>query len=50
MKKEFSDTYEMIKKYEPSYPEEFIYKEKMLEFISSCDDCFLRSCRIGHFT
>ena len=50
MKKEFINTYKMLERYEPLYPEEFISKEKMLEFLIACDDCFLRSCRVGHFT
>jgi hypothetical protein len=50
VKKEFLNTYTILKRYEPSYPEEFVSKEKMLEFIMTCDDCFLRSCRVGHFT
>lgn len=50
MRSDFLSTYEMIKRYETVYPEELVFKEKMLEFIFSCDDCFLRSCRVGHFT
>ena len=50
MKTEFINTYEMLEKYEPFYPEENIFKEKMLELLIACEDCFLRSCRVGHFT
>jgi 8-oxo-dGTP pyrophosphatase MutT (NUDIX family) len=50
MNKEFIAIYEMLKKYESLYCEELVYKEKMLELINTCDDCFLRSCRVGHFT
>lgn len=50
MKKEFMDTYNLLARYNPTDPEEIIAKEKMLEFMATCDDCFLRSCRVGHFT
>lgn len=50
MKPEFLNTYEMLKKYESIYPEESVFKEKMLDFLKACDDCFYRSCRVGHFT
>lgn len=46
MEKNFLSTYELIK----NYIEELVYKEKMLELIDTCDDCFLRQCRVGHFT
>ena len=50
MRKEFFATYEMLKNYNPVYPEELVYKNKMFEFLETCDDCFLRSCSVGHFT
>lgn len=50
MKKEFFNIYEILKQYKPSYPEEFVSKNKMLELIDTCDDCFFRTCRVGHFT
>jgi len=40
----------LLERYKPSYSEELVYKKKMLEFMSSYEDCFLRSCRAGHFT
>lgn len=43
-------TYQRLTAYASSYPEEQIYKEKMLQFLDTCSDCFLRSCRVGHFT
>jgi 8-oxo-dGTP pyrophosphatase MutT (NUDIX family) len=43
-------TYELLKRYDPSYPEEVVYRKKMLEFLETCDDAFLRSCLVGHFT
>jgi len=42
--------YDMIERYNPSYPEEIDYKEYMLEFIRNNPDCLLRSCTTGHFT
>lgn len=50
MRKEFIETYELLKRYTPVYPEEIFAKDKMLEVLIKCDDCFLRSCRVGHFT
>ena len=50
MEKNFLSTYELIKNYKSNYIEELVYKEKMLELIDTCDDCFLRQCRVGHFT
>ena len=50
MRSDFLKTYQMIEKYETADPNELVFKEKMLEFISACDDCFLRSCAVGHFT
>ena len=46
----YKKTYDLIEKYQPLYQKELIFKEKILELISTCDDCFLRSCRVGHFT
>lgn len=43
-------TYDLIKSYEPTYQKELVFKEKMLELLVTCEDCFLRSCRVGHFT
>lgn len=50
MKAEFLNTYKLLEQYDPLYPEEVVYKEKMMELLRTCDDCFLRSCRVGHFT
>lgn len=44
------NTYNLLKNYQPLYSKELVYKQKMLELISFCDDCFWRSCRVGHFT
>ncbi|PLX29421.1 MAG: nucleoside triphosphate hydrolase [Alphaproteobacteria bacterium] len=43
-------TCQLLAAYTSSYPEELVYKEKMLQFLDTCPDCFLRSCRAGHFT
>ncbi len=43
-------TYQLLAAYRSSYPEEQVYREKMLRFLDTCSDCFLRSCRVGHFT
>lgn len=43
-------TYDLLKNYQPLYQEELVFKHKMLELISTCEDCFFRSCRVGHFT
>jgi hypothetical protein len=50
MRKEFLNTYKLLERYEPLYPEEVVSKEKMLELLMTCDDSFLRTCRVGHFT
>lgn len=50
MKTEFQKTLQLLLNYTPSYPEEEVYKEKMIELLGASDDCFLRSCRVGHFT
>lgn len=50
MKSNYKNTYDLIASYQPSYQKESVFKEKMLELISTCEDCFLRSCRVGHFT
>lgn len=50
MERNFFSTYQLIKNYKSNYIEELVYKEKMLELIDTCDDCFLRQCRVGHFT
>ncbi len=42
--------YNLLKKYSPTDPEEIGFKERMLDFLTKHDDCFLRSCNIGHFT
>ncbi len=43
-------TYDLVKNYQPFYPIELIVKQNMLELIATCEDCFARSCRVGHFT
>lgn len=50
MKTEFLNTYKLLQRYEPLDPEEVVSKKRMLELLTICDDCFLRSCRVGHFT
>ena len=40
----------MLERYDPLYKEELFVKEKMLDLLRNCDDCFLRSCKVGHFT
>lgn len=50
MRQEFTKTYNLLKQYNPFDSEEIVAKEKMLELLATCDDCFLRSCRVGHFT
>ncbi|MDR0968527.1 MAG: NUDIX hydrolase [Holosporaceae bacterium] len=43
----------LIEKLERYYPEdeiEKVDKEKMLEFLSVCENCFERSLPVGHFT
>ena len=50
MKKDFINTYNLLDNYNSTYSEEIFCKEKMIELITTCDDCFLRSCRVGHFT
>lgn len=43
-------TYKLLKNYRPSFPEEVVFKSQMLEVVLSLEDCFLRTCRVGHFT
>lgn len=43
-------TFDLLQSYMPTTPEEKVYQQKMLELLQACDDCFLRSCRVGHFT
>jgi len=50
MKKEFLNMYALLDAYAPMYTEEVFCKARMLDVLRHCDDCFLRSCRIGHFT
>ena len=42
--------FELLKKYNPVYPEEIIDREKMLDFLDNNVDCFERSLKSGHFT
>lgn len=50
MKEGAEYTYNLLKEYQPLYGQEQVYKEQMLKVLSICEDCFLRSCRVGHFT
>lgn len=43
-------THKLIESYQPFCQKELFCKEEMLELIVTCDDCFCRSCRVGHFT
>ena len=38
-----------MKIYQPSYQKELVHKQSMLDLIHECEDCFLRSFRLGHF-
>lgn len=50
MKTEFKKTHQLLIDYTPDCSEEQVYKEKMIELLKASDTCFLRSCRVGHFT
>ena len=39
-----------LKNYNPSAPEELVFKERMIAFVSEREDCFERSLHIGHIT
>lgn len=39
-----------LERYSPTDTEEIVDKQKMLDFLNAHEDCFERSCRIGHFT
>ena len=41
---------QLLQNYSSIYPKEQITKERMLEFLKHCPDCFDRSCHLGHFT
>lgn len=40
----------LLENYSPKGHAEHDYKQRMLEFLAICPDCFDRSCAIGHFT
>lgn len=40
----------LLHNYHPTAPEEIDYKETMLQFLATHEDCFERSLEIGHFT
>jgi len=40
----------LLEKYNPTYAEERVAKQQMLDFIDTCANCFERSCVVGHFT
>ncbi|MBT6207658.1 MAG: NUDIX hydrolase [Francisellaceae bacterium] len=48
MKKEF--LINLLKKYDSGYLAEQFFKQQMLDLLSISDNCFERSCRVGHFT
>ncbi len=50
MNSDFRYTYNLLKNYHSDFKEELVYKQLMINLISTCEDCFLRSCRVGHFT
>jgi 8-oxo-dGTP pyrophosphatase MutT (NUDIX family) len=40
----------LLENYSPIYPNEQTTKKLMLDFLATCEDCFSRSCGLGHFT
>lgn len=40
----------LLENYNPADPDEKLSKQKMLQFLETCHDCFERSCIPGHFT
>ena len=40
----------LLDKYNPTDIEEQFAKQRMLDFLDTCTDCFERSCTLGHFT
>ena len=40
----------LLNEYDSEYVEEQIVKQHMLNFLEYSEDCFDRSCRVGHFT
>ncbi len=40
----------LLKKYNPTAPEEIVFKNETLSFIDQHSDCFERSLQIGHIT
>ena len=40
----------LVNAYSPVFPEEKVYRSKILDFIQSHPDCFNRSCYEGHIT
>jgi len=40
----------LLQQYNPVNVEEQVVKRQMLDFLKTCEDCFERSCIIGHFT
>jgi 8-oxo-dGTP pyrophosphatase MutT (NUDIX family) len=41
---------QLLDNYYPTYPEEIVFKQQMIEFIQEHADCFERSLTIGHIT
>ena len=50
MNSDIKIAYSILNQYTPTNLKEKIYKEKMLEVLLGCNDCFDRTCRVGHFT
>ena len=40
----------LLHNYKSNYPEEHVYKKNIIDFILMHDDCFERTCKIGHLT
>jgi 8-oxo-dGTP pyrophosphatase MutT (NUDIX family) len=43
-------THNLLQNYIPCTPEEQVYKDHMIQLITTCDKAFHRRCRVGHFT
>lgn len=50
MNPSFQATFDLLTRYQSDDSVQNFCKAKMLELLATCDDCFLRSCRVGHFT
>jgi 8-oxo-dGTP pyrophosphatase MutT (NUDIX family) len=50
MKIKTVSTYKLLEEYIPSTNDEAVYKKQMLELLDTCDNCYERSNKVGHFT